>query len=360
MNQESRSAKFVTLDALRGCAAIFVLTRHTRAFWGSLFFFHSYLGVDLFFILSGFVLSHAYDAKIVRRDLPIRQFVLIRLIRLYPLFFFATVLAILWVVLSGTVLTYEARPWETRDLVTSSILTFLFLPSKVKGFSGLFPLDGPFWSLFFELLVNFLWVIARPILSTRVLVAIAAAAGLFTGAATLHRNGLNLGALWGREQFIEGLCRAIFGFCVGLLLYRAHRSAPRMADRLQLPPLLIILIMLVPLCVPDLGPFNGAIDCLAVFAIFPLVVFMGAYAEPRGSLAGSWLLLGIISYPIYVLHEPAGALIAGVLYAAGVDVARYPVASGILLVLVLSSFCLLLDKIYDKPIRKKLLLSLGR
>jgi len=67
---------FVTLDGLRGVAAIAIVTRHSPAFWHSVTaygsipdaagrlpevrpLFESYLAVDFFFVLSGFVLMHA-------------------------------------------------------------------------------------------------------------------------------------------------------------------------------------------------------------------------------------------------------------------------------------------------------------
>ena len=52
--------KFATLDALRGVAAILVVMRHTESFFG-FSLYNSYLAVDFFYILSGFVLAHNYE-----------------------------------------------------------------------------------------------------------------------------------------------------------------------------------------------------------------------------------------------------------------------------------------------------------
>lgn len=64
MSEKSR--KFETLDALRGLAAVTILLGHMHfLYFSSLPLFpHAYLAVDFFFMLSGFVLSFAYQEKL--------------------------------------------------------------------------------------------------------------------------------------------------------------------------------------------------------------------------------------------------------------------------------------------------------
>ena len=62
---------FLILDALRGVAAVMVLIMHTfEIFCGGdyhkLFINHGYLAVDFFFMLSGYVMAHAYDNRLIR------------------------------------------------------------------------------------------------------------------------------------------------------------------------------------------------------------------------------------------------------------------------------------------------------
>ena len=75
--------RFSYLDGLRGMAAIFILTRHTGQFWGYSFY-RSYLAVDIFFVLSGFVIAYAYDNKMKSGQMSIKQFFLIRIKADYP------------------------------------------------------------------------------------------------------------------------------------------------------------------------------------------------------------------------------------------------------------------------------------
>src|ERR1700755_49340 len=91
----SQKHQFQTLDGLRGVAAIAVMTRHLPQFLGAVSYHgragvllgptpKSYLAVDFFFVLSGFVLAHAYQARLQAGMGPGR-FLLMRVIRRWPL-----------------------------------------------------------------------------------------------------------------------------------------------------------------------------------------------------------------------------------------------------------------------------------
>src|SRR5580692_1014672 len=81
---------FGGLESLRGIAALIVVLHHTK--YTMLvplprFFSNGYLMVDLFFVLSGFVVYHSYSQKISgTRD--ILKFMFLRFGRLYPLHLF--------------------------------------------------------------------------------------------------------------------------------------------------------------------------------------------------------------------------------------------------------------------------------
>jgi len=58
--------KFQVLDALRGCAALLVVEYHAAGMFFEYRPPSSYLAVDLFFLISGFVLAHSYGTKLVQ------------------------------------------------------------------------------------------------------------------------------------------------------------------------------------------------------------------------------------------------------------------------------------------------------
>jgi peptidoglycan/LPS O-acetylase OafA/YrhL len=83
--------QFATLDGLRGVAAIAVTSLHFRFELGKFLLPHSYLAVDFFFVLSGFVLAYAYEDRLSEGMKPI-QFLRLRVIRLYPLYLIGTLI----------------------------------------------------------------------------------------------------------------------------------------------------------------------------------------------------------------------------------------------------------------------------
>jgi peptidoglycan/LPS O-acetylase OafA/YrhL len=61
--------KYETLDALRGVAAILVVLFHTSHAIGVVVP-NGYLAVDMFFVLSGFVIAHSCQAVVVGKYWP--------------------------------------------------------------------------------------------------------------------------------------------------------------------------------------------------------------------------------------------------------------------------------------------------
>ena len=81
-----KNEKILGLDSLRGLAAISVAFFHFKGsgFFSNVFFQNSWLMVDFFFVLSGFVIAFSYSSKLS----SIKQIIFFqkkRFLRLYPL-----------------------------------------------------------------------------------------------------------------------------------------------------------------------------------------------------------------------------------------------------------------------------------
>ena len=87
---------FESLDLVRGIAACAVLVYHTDFMFGlrHQLLPGGYLAVDLFFVLSGFVLSLNYQNAIASGEISFRKYLTVRLARLYPLFVATTVVGL--------------------------------------------------------------------------------------------------------------------------------------------------------------------------------------------------------------------------------------------------------------------------
>jgi peptidoglycan/LPS O-acetylase OafA/YrhL len=283
-----RSAHLSALDGMRGLAALAVLIHHVGIASGSGIAPDGYLAVDFFFMLSGFVLGHAYDRRLAG-GLGTARFLAIRLARLYPM------------VALGLALGLIPRIFGTGPHEPGSATLGQFLLIPVWTGAVLFPLDDPIWSIFYELACN-----AAHALGGRRIGASGPgllAAGLGAAFLAMMLRHPEIGARWGYApglSFVGGFVRAGFSYAAGLALYRMPQA---IRDRMPpLPATLPMLLLLVVLLVPATP--NVLLDALAIGIVFPLMLLSGAaaVATPRQARICAWL--GAISFPLYAIHVP--------------------------------------------------------
>jgi peptidoglycan/LPS O-acetylase OafA/YrhL len=212
-SSQNHESRYAFLDGMRGLAAIIILTRHTGDFF-HYGFFRSYLAVDLFFILSGFVIAHAYDEKLKNSEISLRKFLIIRLIRLYPMFFLSILLCSILLIIG------DQFNQNLQQNIKSILMSVLMLPSHLDGTPRLFPTNGAYWSLFFELVANFIYALARPFLNNFTLKIVVFSFFLLLANISYTQGNLNNGYDWGFESISAGFVRSIFGIFLGLILFR--------------------------------------------------------------------------------------------------------------------------------------------
>jgi peptidoglycan/LPS O-acetylase OafA/YrhL len=203
----TRSRHLLTLDAIRGLAAISVLLIHIGWIGGdrSLARF-GYLAVDLFFVMSGLVIARAYEPKLLA-GMPWRRFLLLRVARFYPSLLLGTLLGLA---------AHFAVPGTYRLGWYSA--GHLFLIPDLTARDGIFPLNGVLWSLFFELTVNAVHgLVVRHLTTFRLCLFVLTMGAAWAFAAT---SAGNWGGGWNRETFLSGFARAGWGYGAGVLLQR--------------------------------------------------------------------------------------------------------------------------------------------
>src|ERR1700729_190348 len=114
-----------TFDALRGLAAMAVVLFHYNKLFVPFVNSNGGLAVDLFFMMSGVVLARNYEARF-RAGMSSRQFMKIRLIRLYPLYLVGLAIGALAAI--ATLVGHDAVGWTPKSLAAATGLALLMLP----------------------------------------------------------------------------------------------------------------------------------------------------------------------------------------------------------------------------------------
>lgn len=136
-------------------------------------FNHGYLAVDFFFILSGFVIGYAYDDR-WKENFTMRDYFRRRLIRPHPMVIMVAVLGVITFCIQGCV-QWDGTPIALSMVMLSLLCTILFIPAipgagyEVRGNGEMFPLNGPYCSLFFEYIGNILYALFIRHLSNKAL-----------------------------------------------------------------------------------------------------------------------------------------------------------------------------------------------
>lgn len=341
-----RLRTFHTLDALRGVAACAVVLYHAAFIFGMAQPAEGQIAVDLFFVMSGFIIAHRYDADL-RRGMTLAHFAKLRLIRLYPLFLLGMVLGVVPAVIAVSAGIHDA---SHIGLVKSFPLAVFMLPSHFAWpqIEEIYPLNYVAWSLALEIVVNIAyaathrwWTIRRIAL----LLAIAFA-GLCVCAWAF--DGLYGGFAWPHAPV--GVVRVLYGFGAGAFLSRLF---DRRAYAIRVPwwLLLVVVSAIFFLHVPVARP---AWELFAIAVLMPMVVAAAATSEPPPALQAPCAIAGIYSYVLYSLHVPLVGFFLRGETRAHLDVRKQTPTDALLFVLLLAVSCVVAHHVYDKPVRRLL------
>lgn len=291
-----KCTRFEVLDALRGVAAISVVLLHMNNYLvGGPLMESGYLAVDLFFIISGFVNSHALSHMVVATG-STQGFLRARLRRLYPLF--ALGLALGFSIELAKALAAAEPGRAATKAISELAVSMLAVPDFRE--TMVVPLNPVFWSLILEALAywlhgHVLWSIPAARLRIGVGIGLAGLVGIAFG-----MGSLDLGA--NRETFALAAYRIAFGYAAGMLLYRLFQAGR--LPRLETGGALIALSALAVFASPVAPALRPVYDLIAVALIFPILVAAAAETDLDGALRSPVLWAGRMSYALYALHVP--------------------------------------------------------
>lgn len=254
-------------------------------------FQYGYLGVELFFIISGFVISMT-----LFRCRTFVQFAWKRFARLFPTMLLCSVLTFAVV----SMLPQTAFHPALRDFLPSLSFTDPFIWSKLLG-GDFKTIDGSYWSLAVEvkfyLWIGLLYFAAGPVRFFR------AVAWLFGALVSLSvaMQLMGLGHRWALD-FVFAL-EALPWFVAGIGFYALYRDHASTIGWLLLGEAAVALFALLVVQQPGAS--------LAPLLVMPLFygMFLAMLLRPRWV---AWLSLrpfaaiGVASYSLYLLHQDIG------------------------------------------------------
>ena len=289
------------LDALRGVAILLVLVHHAYVRWtgivpygGERFnnvppFAPGAIGVELFFMISGFVIFMSLE-----KSPGFGVFLYRRWLRLFPAMLFCSLLIFA---------TASFFPWRpngipsVRDLISGLIFVDpLWITLLFQSPQGV--LEGVFWSLFVEvkfyLLVAFVYFFLG---RHRAIPALLGAFAISVAVKASAKGLLPFHISPEVERLISGVTSfEFFGwFAAGALFYRYfHERKPYLF-------ILAVFVSLLAAVAFEGFKLEPKIAALSVAAVFAATVYSNFLQRQFANRA--LLFFGAISYPLYLVHD---------------------------------------------------------
>jgi peptidoglycan/LPS O-acetylase OafA/YrhL len=295
---------FQSLEGLRFAASALIVLYHYSYYFEKKFIIKGFLAVDLFFALSGFVITHGYAARVATFK-EYGVFIRKRLARLYPLH----VLTLgLYIVLAASVSFGALRvvgpaKYKFSELLYNATLTHAW------GFASGYSFNTVSWSISAELAAYLLFPAILSVLRRGFVVGSIALIVLYI--ACFYVSSHLLGRALPELSWDCGVIRALPSFAMGswlcINLERVSSVLPRWS---VIAGFYISAAVWAAVVMLSLNDYIGLLSA-------SLLVSFAAVADHRGltrNVSNEWLnKRGELTYSIYMIHPlVATVLISGV------------------------------------------------
>ena len=283
---------------MRGIAAFSVAIYHgTIIFGGKPLLPRAYLAVDFFFLLSGVVVAYAYEARLLLGNRF--EYLQTRVIRLYPMIIVGAVLGISVVATSP-----GARELPTGIIGVLFLLAALCLPllkpDVFPGTSSITPVNGPSWSLFFEIFINVVYGFIAKHLTTKLLITIVIVSLAAESIGIFHFQNADFGVHV--SQFWWGFARVVYPFFTGVLICRITSGGGIRTP--PVAPALLAILLILTFFIRTHGLATAVVDLADIAVVYPGVILLAMEERPSDSQNRILVWLGLLSYPLYIIHMP--------------------------------------------------------
>ncbi len=287
--------KFEELESIRGIAAFLIVILHIGLLNQITFFNNCYLMVEIFFVLSGFVIHNAYDKKINSLK-KLLEFWFLRFGRLYPIhliflfgYLFLEFVKYLLENKYGTM--YKITPFNDQNYIQAFVLN-LFLMQGLWNHYRDYPLfNGPAWSISVEFYTYFVFALINLKFYQ------------FKRYFYLGISAFSIYLLFKGDLFYLsfGFLRCLAGFFIGCLVSEYSNSNRFNINKYVSFICLVIIVVLLSFKNPN----NTNLDFLIYFPTALLIFSL--CKRPDGHLNKALkmrflLWIGTISYSVYMSH----------------------------------------------------------
>ncbi len=328
VSEDRPQNRLLQLDVLRGIAATLVLFFHYTARFDQLYghaprivpFYLGQRGVDLFFVISGFVVFMTIERT--RRGL---DFAVARFARLYPAY---------WIAVAITFAAVRAAGLPGREVTLRTAIANL---SMMSAFFQIPYVDSVYWTLTLEL--SF-YAIIFILFELQILEQVE----IFCCGWLALLLGVHLAALGGRyplPYLLDLLIMPNYAqlFVAGMILYRIYSRGFTFFRAA-----ILLAAIIAQSCLQ--GPIAGLFGALSVIAV---------YAATRGWLRlleiAPLLFLGGISYSLYLIHQNIGYVVIRAGYTAGINNKLAIALAAAVAILLASAITLVVERPAMRSIR---------
>lgn len=270
-----------------------------------------FIGVPLFFMLSGFVLAHNYPDLDPRRPRALVRFWVARIARVMPLY---------WAVLLWAVVVREVRGTPQDPSLWMQVLGVQTWSGDLRVGSQIY--NGPAWSVCVELFLYAIFPVlvvavveiarrwgARGLVLLVVLAVVVQvgvwAAFVLTGRADLPPVDPASAHRWLYRNPLTRIPEFLVGMTLAVLFARGHRLPPALAGAAQ-----TAVTVAVPVVCALRDPANTALGAAFFGTLWtvPFALLVLSLASDRGPVARvlatrTFVTLGVASYALYITHR---------------------------------------------------------
>ncbi|WP_417876683.1 acyltransferase family protein [Winogradskyella sediminis] len=303
------------------------------------YFKYGFLGINIFFIISGFVISLSI------KDRSIVKFVISRISRLYPMYWISVLITFIVILLFGA------------PRFTAEISQFLYNLTMFQNYIGIESIDGVYWTLFIEM--KFYIFIIGTYLVLNKLNEIKLDYLIYTWLT------MSVLYLFFYDYYIFRLAKSVFildwssYFIAGIIFYQIYKSHLNLKYGLLL---LISVIVSVNHTIIETArkarhfnlEFSPEISS-GIIIVFYLFMILVACNKLKRLNSSKFVTIGMLTYPLYLIHQKIGYIIFN---HFGNDSNKYFVV--ISTIIFMLSFSYYLTKYYEPKVSGYLKLKLNQ